>query len=326
MPGIEELRQRVEEAERRFGLIEEERLRYSERLIGLMNAIETRLQAQNAEIERLRREVADREAQIAARAHEMAHHAEENEQLREMLHGLLQAIEAGTRDALMETIQEMDRTVSALVAPAEEEDAAAQAPETRPEAETELVPQPEGDASAIAKPEPGPEPAHEPGPEASDSGGEEAAAAEEDVIEEACEEVAAEVPEDVAARMLEDSASQRPEASDASGTPGAAHAPVGEEGEEPAPHCNGDESGDDSNADAGNDADEETATPGAVSLDAIMQRVQALVEEPGSGDSGAGEPGPEDSDSGEPSSLAETAAEETAIADETEAASGAAGG
>ena len=105
MSSIDELRERVRQAEERFGVINEAHAKYSERLVGLMDAIEARLHEQNAEIEH-------REAEIEAARNAMT----ENQALRGMLHSLLRAIEAGGRDVLSEAMQAMDAKVSALIA------------------------------------------------------------------------------------------------------------------------------------------------------------------------------------------------------------------
>ncbi len=136
MSGIEELRQRVLDAEERFGLFNEQRAKYSGCLIGLMNTVEERIRDQQGEIERqnsaIDRHRAEIETQmakidgqdtaIARQAEEIeklkasaACKAEENEQLRTMLHSLLQAIEAGSRDVLAEIMVQLDSKVSVLM-------------------------------------------------------------------------------------------------------------------------------------------------------------------------------------------------------------------
>ncbi|MCH8037081.1 MAG: hypothetical protein IIC53_08145, partial [Proteobacteria bacterium] len=136
MSGIEELRQRVLDAEENFGLISEQHARYSERLIGLMDTVEERMRDQQgeikrqkpaidrhrAEIETQKAEIDRQGAAIAQQAVEIekfkasaARKAEENEQLRTMLHSLLQAIEASRRDVLAEIMVQLDAKVSALM-------------------------------------------------------------------------------------------------------------------------------------------------------------------------------------------------------------------
>src|SRR3546814_9469772 len=52
MTDINALRERVEAAEQRFGLMDEQQRHYSERVIGLIETIETKLQAARSEIEK----------------------------------------------------------------------------------------------------------------------------------------------------------------------------------------------------------------------------------------------------------------------------------
>ncbi len=111
MSSIEELQKRVSDAEQRFGLIKAQRAKYSERLVGLIDAIEARLHDQRTEIER-------QAAEIAAQAEELETNrgaVAENQALRGMLHSLLQAIETGGRDVLNETMQAMDAKVSTII-------------------------------------------------------------------------------------------------------------------------------------------------------------------------------------------------------------------
>ena len=111
MSSIEQLQERVSQAEARFGVINEARERYSERLLGLINAIESRLRDQHGEIKRQAAELAAQGEEIERARSAVA----ENQALRGMLHSLLQAIEAGGRDVLSETMQTMDARVSALI-------------------------------------------------------------------------------------------------------------------------------------------------------------------------------------------------------------------
>ncbi len=64
MSGIEKLRQRVLDAEERFGLISEQHAKYSERLIDLMNAVEERIRDQQDEIERHKSAIDPHRAEI----------------------------------------------------------------------------------------------------------------------------------------------------------------------------------------------------------------------------------------------------------------------
>lgn len=178
MSGIEELRQRVQDAEEHFGLAREEQAKYSERLIGLIDTVEGRLRDQQAEIDRLQAIAVSHDEALAKEQAQIGRFERENEHLREMLHSLLRAIESGGRSGVVEIMQTLDQKVSALIAgdaapaaeaaPAPEmetvapepvEEAAAEpvaeaAPE--PEMEAEL-PEPVEDAAAEVMPEPEPE-------------------------------------------------------------------------------------------------------------------------------------------------------------------------
>jgi hypothetical protein len=101
MSYIEELRQRVESAERRFGLIDEQERRYSERLIALMNALET---AQT-----------EKQTEAASHTARIAELERENGELRGMLHALLLGVEAGSRDTLAGTLRDLDSRLSGIL-------------------------------------------------------------------------------------------------------------------------------------------------------------------------------------------------------------------
>jgi len=101
MSYIDNLRQRVEAAEQRFGAIDERNRKYSEWLIDLMAAVEGSHRHKLAEIDQQKAEV--------------ARLSRENDDLRAMLHALLLAVEEGNRDRLTETIHELDTKASALV-------------------------------------------------------------------------------------------------------------------------------------------------------------------------------------------------------------------
>ena len=163
MRGIKELRQRVLAAEERFGLNDAERAAYSERLVVLMSEIEGRIgdqkfkiKQQAAVIKTGESEAAVLQAKIDGQGTAIAQQAEtieklkasgarktsENEQLRAMLHSMLQTIESGGRDGLAEAMQELDRKVSALMsaAAAEPEDAPVAEESHDPMEEAEDVP------------------------------------------------------------------------------------------------------------------------------------------------------------------------------------------
>lgn len=143
MSGIEELRLRVATVEEQFGLAHEQRTKYSARLLSMMDALDARMRDQKAEIARQADELGQRAAEVTdltARAERGEH---DNEQLRGMLHSLLKAIEAGSRDVFAETMQALEAKVSALIddtAPAAaesapQEDIASEAPQTEAAAE-----------------------------------------------------------------------------------------------------------------------------------------------------------------------------------------------
>ena len=89
MSGIEELRQRVVDAEQRFGLFNEQRAKYSQRLIALMTVIEERIRDQQGEIaqqrsaaERHKAEIGTQKAMVEGQVTAIAQQAEEIEKLR----------------------------------------------------------------------------------------------------------------------------------------------------------------------------------------------------------------------------------------------------
>src|SRR3546814_12294151 len=104
MTDINDLRERVEAAEQRFGLMDEQQRHYSERVIGLIETIETQLQAARSEIEKQIDENLSLSQDLAAARGEIAQHidenqrlGQENEELRRMLHSVLRSIEQKTR-------------------------------------------------------------------------------------------------------------------------------------------------------------------------------------------------------------------------------------
>ncbi|QEX21241.1 hypothetical protein FRZ61_11640 [Hypericibacter adhaerens] len=101
MSDIEQLRRRVEAAERHFGSIGEQQGKYSARLIHLMDQIEQR--------------AADRESELGRYVGELQALRRDHEQVKAMLQALLGAIETGGGEAIMATLHEMDRKASALV-------------------------------------------------------------------------------------------------------------------------------------------------------------------------------------------------------------------
>lgn len=100
MINIDELRQRVEAAEQRFGLLDSSRRKASERLIGMMNAIEQDQSQKQTQLE-------ESKALISSMA-------KENQQLRSMLHQLLLAIESSGSDQGAEILRQMDDKLTAM--------------------------------------------------------------------------------------------------------------------------------------------------------------------------------------------------------------------
>ncbi len=235
MSGIEDLRQRTMAAEKRFCLINETHAKYSERLISLMNAVESRILEQRDEIAR----------HSSAHEHYTAkieHSEQDNEQLRTMLHSLLQAIEADSQDKLAEAMQLLDQKASALVGAAVEDETPT---------EVAAAPEPEMDAA--------PEPVAE---AASD------VAAES--IEQAPEELAAEAVEEPETAAVEDAAEPAAESE------GSVEEVLFSEPDEAAAMA---EAAADADAQAEpQTAEGEEAVPES-SLVAIMQRVSKLVDE-----------------------------------------------
>lgn len=115
MSDIDDLRRRVSEAEQRFGYVNEECSQYSERVVALIKTLEERLRAQRSINERHAAEVSALESKLAAKQEEVERKSRDNEQLRGMLHSLLQAIESGGRHSVTEAMRELDRKISGLV-------------------------------------------------------------------------------------------------------------------------------------------------------------------------------------------------------------------
>src|SRR3546814_10962366 len=100
--------------------MDEQQRHYSERVIGLIETIETQLQAARSEIEKQIDENLSLSQDLAAARGEIAQHidenqrpGQENEELRRMLHPVLRSIEQKTH---MKTLQNLEARVSALVA------------------------------------------------------------------------------------------------------------------------------------------------------------------------------------------------------------------
>jgi len=122
MTDINNLRERVEAAEQRFGLMDEQQRHYSERVIGLIETIEAQLAAARGEIEKqidenrqLGQDLAAARSEIEQQVGANLRLSQENEELRAMLHSVLRSIEQKTH---MKTLQDLEARVSALVASA----------------------------------------------------------------------------------------------------------------------------------------------------------------------------------------------------------------
>lgn len=101
MPGLDELRQRVEAAEQQFGLITTESRKYSERLTQLVSQMEQAHSEQHTEI-----------AALHAR---LGQYEQENGQLKTMLMGLLQAVENGDGSSIGHTVRDMESRIGRLI-------------------------------------------------------------------------------------------------------------------------------------------------------------------------------------------------------------------
>lgn len=102
MINIDELRQRVSDAERRFGLIDERQKAYSARLGGMIEAVDSRQHDSDAKL---------RETEAALRQAK-----DDNEQLRSLLHQLLTTIDSAGRDHLKTPIGELTQRLEATTA------------------------------------------------------------------------------------------------------------------------------------------------------------------------------------------------------------------
>lgn len=108
MINIDELRQRVSDAERRFGLIDERQKNYSSRLSGMIESVDTRQQDSDTKL---------RETEAALRRAK-----DDNEQLRSLLHQLLMAVDGAGRDHLKTPIGELGQRLDTMAASLPSED------------------------------------------------------------------------------------------------------------------------------------------------------------------------------------------------------------
>ena len=134
MINIDELRQRVEDAEHRFGAIDERQKAYSSRLSSMIEAIDARQQ--------------DSETRLRDSENALRRAKDENEQLRSLLHQLLMAIDGAGRDYLKSPVSELTDRLGVLAkATSEAADAVGDGAQVTPEADTETPETPEGPAT-----------------------------------------------------------------------------------------------------------------------------------------------------------------------------------
>ncbi|MCH8002478.1 MAG: hypothetical protein IIA34_12570 [Proteobacteria bacterium] len=313
MSDIEELRLRVTDAVEHFGRINKQRATYSQRLIDLMSTVEDRIRDQLRAIEEHKSKIAHRLAEIEGQFAKVDGIDRENEQLRAMLHSLLQAIDEGGRDSLAETMQELEGKASALINDGVAEASAAEAEAPGIEAEAEPATEAEPEVADAQRAEQAIEAADDTPAEApaeiateiEEPAAEEPAEVAAEVEESITEEPAAEA-EPVAAegaiatgdildtpKIAEDSAEDPMAAPEAIAQEPVAEEPVAEEPaaedvaepvaetEEPAAEEPAAEDVAEPAAEADEPVAEEpvakSATPG--SLDEIMERVSKLVQE-----------------------------------------------
>jgi len=134
MINIDELRQRVEAAEQRFGVVDSAQRQSSEKLIAMMNAIE--------------QDQAQRQIALEENKALVASMALENQQLRGMLHSLLLATEAAGNVANVDIMRQIGSKLAAIVeaaAPAE----ASEAYEASEAAETPEISEPSESAEIL---------------------------------------------------------------------------------------------------------------------------------------------------------------------------------
>jgi len=112
---FEDLKKRVEAAGRQFGMMSRQRRDYGQRLIDMVAMHERNLAQVDARMAALRAEAEQARALAEQRGTALQAVQGENEQLRHMLHSLLQAIESGRSNDFEETMHELDRRISAMV-------------------------------------------------------------------------------------------------------------------------------------------------------------------------------------------------------------------
>jgi len=164
MGDINELRQRVEAAEERFGLIKEEQSKYSQRLIELIARLENSLhtlrsktESGEEEIARLNSQNAELRSKTESNEEEIARVNFQNEELRSMLHSLLLSIESDNFDS---TLRSLDTRIAAMIqSPAEpgdvgENEGTLDAGDMSGEATEDSIEEPEEVAPSDAEAEP----------------------------------------------------------------------------------------------------------------------------------------------------------------------------
>ncbi|MFC3225818.1 hypothetical protein ACFOGJ_01155 [Marinibaculum pumilum] len=116
MSSFDELQKRVEAAERQFNAISRQRRDYGQRLIDMIAMHERNLAESGEQVHVLRQEAAEARALAEERGRALEKARGENEQLRHMLHSLLTAIERNRSNDFEETMLELDRRISSMVA------------------------------------------------------------------------------------------------------------------------------------------------------------------------------------------------------------------
>lgn len=115
MSDFEELRKRVQAAEQQFAAIAQQRRDYGQRLMDMIALHERNLAQTESRMAALRAEAEEARALARQREEELQRVSGENEQLRQMLHSLLRAIESGRSNEFDDTMRELDRRISAMV-------------------------------------------------------------------------------------------------------------------------------------------------------------------------------------------------------------------
>src|SRR3546814_9241120 len=115
MTDINDLRERVEAAEQRFGLMDEQQRHYSERVIGLIEPLETQLQPARSETEKqiaenlsLSQDLAAARGEIAQPINENHPPGKKNGELPRLLHPVIPSLEQRTH---MKTLQALEARV-----------------------------------------------------------------------------------------------------------------------------------------------------------------------------------------------------------------------